>query len=142
MIPQCLSVACLIGLRPIINKHLLKLINVNSLIVFSGIINFIFILSYILFIERDTIIKDFHKIKNDKIALLLLVFITFCIFIVIDYATFELLKIHKAYLIEAVIAIYPLITMLFGYLILNETVSYIHFLGVIFIITGLVLLIK
>lgn len=142
MIPQCLSVACLIGLRPIINKHLLKIINVNSLIVFSGIINFIFILLYILFIERETIIKDFHKIRNDKTALFLLVFITFCIFIVIDYATFELLKIHKAYLIEAVIAIYPLITMLFGYLILNETVSYIHFLGVIFVITGLALLVR
>jgi drug/metabolite transporter (DMT)-like permease len=141
MIPQCLTVACLIGLRPIINKHLLKLINVNSLIVFSGIINFIFILLYILFIERDNVIKDFHKIRNDKTALFLMVFITFCIFIVIDYATFELLKIHKAYLIESVIAIYPLITMLFGYLILNETVSYTHFLGVIFIITGIILLV-
>jgi len=87
-------------------------------------------------------IKDFHKIRNDKTALFLLVFITFCIFIVIDYTTFELLKIHKAYLIEAVIAVYPLITMLFGYLILNETVSYTHFLGALFIITGIVLLVK
>jgi len=123
-------------------KYLLNIISANSLIVFSGIINFIFILLYILFIESDNMIKDFHKIRNDKTALFLLVFITFCIFIVIDYTTFELLKIHKAYLIEAVIAVYPLITMLFGYLILNETVSYTHFLGALFIITGIVLLVK
>jgi len=142
MIPECLSIACLIGLRPIINKYLLNIINVNSLIVISGIINFIFILLYLLFIEKDTVVKDFNKLlnNNNKIWLYLLIFITFAIFILIDYITFKLLKNNKAYLIESIIAIYPLITILFGYIILNESISYKHFLGVLFIIFGIVLL--
>ena len=142
MIPECLSIACLIGLRPIINKYLLNIINVNSLIVISGIINFIFILLYLLFIEKDTVVKDFNKLlnNNNKIWLYLLIFITFAIFILIDYITFKLLKNNKAYLIESIIAIYPLITILFGYIILNESISYKHFLGVLFVIFGIVLL--
>lgn len=140
MIPECLSIACLFGLRPIINKHLLKIIDTTSLIVFSGIINFIFILLYLLFIEKDKIIQDYNKISNDKMAISLLIFITFTIFFVIDYLAFELLKKHKAYLIEAIIAIYPLITVVLGVWFLDENVSYAHVLGIIFIITGIIIL--
>lgn len=138
MIPECLCIASLIGIKPIIMKHLLNIISVKSLIVFAGVINFIFILLYVLFIDRDDILNDLFKIKNDKTAIVLLVFVTFCVFIVIEYATFNLYKMHKAYLIEAVISIYPLITIFFGYVILSEGFSYAHFIGLMLIILGIV----
>ena len=142
MIPQCLSIACLIGLRPIVNKHLLKIVETNSLIVISGIINFIFILLYLLFIEKDKVIQDFHKISKDKTAMALLIFITFTIFIVIDYLAYELFKKHKVYVVESIIAIYPLITIAIGIFILDEHITYMHLLGIIFIITGVIILVQ
>ena len=70
-------------------------------------------------------------------ALLITALLTF---VVANYFYLGALRDNKTYLVTAVVASYPMITALFGYLFLNEAMTAGHLLGIVAIVFGIVML--
>ncbi len=140
MLLECLFVTAIFGLAPVINKYMLKFVNINSIVIFTGICYFILSLFYFSITNKTTVIKDF-TIMNQNIHLYILLFIfTLLVFIIGNYYYLTVIKDNKTYLVAAIVASYPLMTALFGYLFLNEIPTFKNIIGVLAIIFGLTLL--
>jgi len=86
---------------------------------------------------RDNI-ADLHKLPINIYGLIGLS--TLLIFIIANYLYLSAIKTNKAYLVTAIIASYPIITAIIGYLILGEKVEMQHIIGIFLIIGGILML--
>ena len=84
--------------------------------------------------------KDIETVKNSPTLIVLLALTSFLIYIVANFFYMYVIKHHKTYLVTAIIASYPIVTVILGYLLFNEDITLTHMLGVFFVIGGIVLL--
>ena len=140
MIQETLITLLLFAISPVVNKYLLQFISVKSLVLLTGMA-YILTSSLLLFLFYDNEIeKDIlHLFKNGKYLWLILLILPL-MHIITHYFYFSLIRDYKTYFVTALVASYPLLTALFGYLVLNETISLIHVIGILFIVTGVSLL--
>ena len=122
------------------NKYMLEFVNVNSIVIFTGICYFILSLGYLLITNKTVVSKDFG-IMNKNIHLYGVLFLfTLLVFIIGNYYYLTVIKDNKTYLVAAIVASYPLVSAFFGYLFLNEIPTLKNIIGVIAIIFGLTML--
>ena len=140
MILECLSVATIYGITPLMEKHIIKFIEVESFIILSGLIVFLCCAIYWFFFDKNRLWKDIQTIKNDPILILFVFLTAILVFIIASFIQKRVMKNNKAYLVTSMIATYPIITVILGYLLLNEEITLSHMLGVLLIISGVVLL--
>jgi len=140
MILECLAVSTIYGITPLMEKYIIKFIEIESFIILSGLIIFMVCATYWFFFHKKKLWKDIQTIKNYPILFLLLFTTTILIYIVANFLYMSVIKHNKTYLGTSMIATYPIITVLLGYLLYNEDISLTHILGVFFIIGGVVLL--
>ena len=60
--------------------------------------------------------------------------------IITYYLYNKLLQTNKAYLVAAITSVYPVIAVILGYLVLNETITFPHIIGVFMCIFGVFIL--
>lgn len=140
MLLQCLLVALIFGVVPVIHKYLLSSIQVESLLVVSGIVYFAAIVLYALFAnQNEALATDFRiMLENPRVAALVVVS-AFLILIVANYLYLCVLQNNKTHLVTAVVASYPLVTAVVSYMFLNEVITAPHALGILAIVGGVFL---
>jgi drug/metabolite transporter (DMT)-like permease len=132
---ECLIVSLIFGITPIMTKYILGFISIETYLFLMSVWTVIF--GIVFFLTNEAICTRDIKQMNQQPYLHGIVFIiSAMIFIVADYFYFKLLTNNKAYLVTAIVAAYPLFTALFGNLLMNESITYSHLLGIFLIVCG------
>jgi uncharacterized membrane protein len=126
------------GVVPVLHKNILKEISGPSLMIISGVIYTIGIFIIAIF-HSKALEKDFQKIRMQYIFMITLT--TILGMIISNYIYFRVLEKEKSYIVSALIATSPLITLFIAVIVFNEEVSLKHLIGVLSIILGIYLLV-
>jgi drug/metabolite transporter (DMT)-like permease len=141
MILDCLPILSAYGVTPLLHKHILGHISAEGVIFTSSIFYFVMVLVLYFAFFRDRIDSDL-SIMNKKPYLYGLVALYGAILLFIcEYLYFKVLHKHKASMVTAIVAAYPLVTLILAFLLFQEKLEYIHILGVIFVITGVIMIV-
>lgn len=140
MIQETIITLILFAINPVINKYMLQFISVKSLVLITGLA-YIFVSSILmLFLYDKEIQKDFDTLFQKGKYLWLIMLALPILHVITHYFYFSLVRDYKTYFVTALIASYPLLTALFGYLVLNETITIMHIVAIILIISGVSIL--
>lgn len=139
MLLSCLPILSVYGFTPLLHKHILEHISVESHILFSTMFYFTLVIFGYIFFFQDSVKKDFSIIlKKPYLIGLIFIYVAALLFIG-DYLYFKVLHNHKAYLITAVLAAYPLITLAISYWFFEEKIELTHIVGTLLIVGGIIL---
>ena len=136
MLIECLLITIISGVLPLVDKYVLNLICEETLLLLTIIITFITAIIYFSLFYKDKIYNDLIFLKNNKYLYLILLLSSLTFFFFVNIRYVKLLKNNSPYLIIPIMSIYPLFTVLAGYLLYKHTITYIQFMGIIFIIIG------
>lgn len=132
-----LVIAFLYGIIPSIIKYILRDINIVTLLLCEaiGVFTFTGMLS---FYHIENISKDLNNIRFESIySIILLSFILF----IANGLLYTVLYKHESYLVNAVISCSPIFALFVSWFIIKESVSWIHVIGILFIVAGVWLII-
>jgi drug/metabolite transporter (DMT)-like permease len=128
------------GISPIFEKYLLRKINILSFIILGSGIQFIAALFLMLYYDNNLIIKDTEILLNDSNIIISIFLITILLFIS-KYVYLYIVNHDKSIALVAILtSLYPVLTLIFGYLYLNETITIEEFAGFILILFGILLI--
>ena len=127
------------GTRPVLYKYIVPYINVESMILISGVFYLILAIFYVYFTKPTKLIQDI-RIMNKTPSLYAWLFLTALLGLVATHFYLDLLKDSSAFLLTAVLSAYPLVTALAAYLFLNEVITRKQFVGMLVIIAGVMIL--
>ena len=128
------------GISPIFEKYLLRKINILSFIILGSGIQFIAALFLMLYYYNNLIIKDTEILLNDSNIIISIFLITILLFIS-KYVYLYIVNHDKSIALVAILtSLYPVLTLIFGYLYLNETITIEEFAGFILILFGILLI--
>jgi len=136
---ECITVLFIFGLTPLLNKHILNHISVETFILFSASITFLFIISFFAFFQ-DKLRTDLITFSKNPHLYGYIILTTLLVFVVAEYLYLYSIKKYDAHIIVPIIASYPLITVLYSYFFTKESITYFHAIGSVFVVTGIVLL--
>ena len=139
MLFQCFLVSCIYGLCPILHKHTVGFISMETLIVLLNTCYFMITLPF-MFYFRDKVMNDVSILLENKHLFFVIALSATLMFMFGDYIYIGLLEQHKSYLVTSIVATYPLITVLLGYYIFNEQFKTEHLSGILLIILGVIML--
>jgi transporter family protein len=140
MIESGLPVLFTYGITPLLNKHVLEHISVEGFIFSSSIIYFIAsIVIYFIFF-RNSFSADFSVLYSKPYLYLLIALYAFSILFITEYLYFKVLRKNKAYLLTALLASYPLVTVALSYLFFKESIEFTHIIGCVLVVMGVILL--
>jgi drug/metabolite transporter (DMT)-like permease len=127
------------GTRPVLYKYIVPYINVESMILISGVFYLILAIFYVYFTKPTKLIQDI-RIMNKTPSLYAWLFLTALLGLVATHFYLDLLKDSSAFLLTAVLSAYPLVTALAAYLFLNEVITRKQLIGAVIIIAGVMML--
>lgn len=139
MLLSCLPILSVFGSTPLLHKHILEHISAESHIFFSTMFYFLLmIIGYILFFQ-DSVKRDFSiLLKKPYLFGLIFVYAAALLFVG-EYLYYKVLHDHKTYLITAILATYPIITLAISYWFFEEKIELTHIVGSLLIVGGLIL---
>jgi len=123
------------GLSPVIQKHLLQKFDKRSLMLFYSSTNVLFV-TVLLSVYNNKLYADIKSVNTYDI-LMISTYTFFTIFLA-KLLFLEVLKYNNAHEVAAIEGIYPFFTLLLAYLFLKEKITIFGFLGVLFIVLGVV----
>ena len=127
------------GTRPVLYKYIVPYIQVESMILISGVFYLILAIFYVYFTKPTKLIQDIrtmNKIPSLHVAL----WFTALLGLIATHFYLDLLKDSSAFLLTAILSAYPLVTAAVGYLFLNEVITRKQLIGMLVIIVGVVIL--
>jgi len=127
------------GTRPVLYKYIVPYINVESMILISGVFYLILAIFYVYLTKPTKLIQDI-RIMNKNPNLYLWLWLISLLGLIATHFYLDLLKDSSAFLLTAVLSSYPLVTAATGYLFLNEVITRKQLIGVIVIIVGVMIL--
>ena len=127
------------GTRPVLYKYIVPYIQVESMILISGMFYFILAIFYVYFTKPSKLIQDI-RIMNKMPSLYVWLWLTALLGLIATHFYLDLLKDSSAFLLTAVLSAYPLVTAAAGYLFLNEVITRKQFIGMVIIIAGVILM--
>ena len=139
MLLNCLPILSVYGFTPLLHKHILEHISAESHILFSTIFYFTLVILVYIFFFQDSVKKDFLIILKKPYLLGLIFIYAAALLFVGEYLYFKVLHDHKAYVITAVLAAYPLITLAISYWFFEEKIELAHIVGTLLIVGGIIL---
>jgi hypothetical protein len=128
------------GITPLLNKHILEHISVEGYILFSTIVYFFAAVAVYLLFFKHTFKADFFALNSKPYLYGLIVVYAFSILFVTEYLYFKVLRNNKAYLLTALLASYPLVTIGLSYLFFKEAIEFVHIIGAVLIVMGVILI--
>ena len=127
------------GTRPVLYKYIVPYIQVESMILISGVFYLILAIFYVYFTKPTKLIQDIRTM-NKTPSLHLALWSTALLGLIATHFYLDLLKDSTAFLLTAVLSAYPLVTAALGYLFLNEVITRKQLIGMLVIIVGVVIL--
>jgi len=127
------------GTRPILYKYILPYIQVESIVLISGLFYLVLAVFYILFTKPSKLLHDV-RIMNKNPKLYIWLWLTALLGLIATHFYLDLLKDSSAFLVTAMLSAYPLVTAAAGYLFLNEVITRKQLIGIIVIIAGVMIL--
>jgi len=129
MIYNCLTVACIFGICPLIEKYILSYINIESFITICATFFFIIVIIYTLFsnntnLRNDLVIMNQHH----HIYALILIFVLLFYFAA-HYIYLHVLHKHKPTHVTMIIATFPIITAIIAFLFLDEDITFLQMIS-------------
>lgn len=127
------------GTRPVLYKYIVPYIQVESMILISGVFYLILAIFYVYFTKPTKLIQDI-RLMNKTPSLHLALWSTALLGLIATHFYLDLLKDSSAFLLTAVLSAYPLVTAVVGYLFLNEVITRKQLIGMLVIIAGVMIL--
>ena len=127
------------GTRPVLYKYIVPYIQVESMILISGVFYLILAIFYVYFTNPTKIIQDIRTM-NKTPSLHVALWLSALLGLIATHFYLDLLKDSSAFLLTAVLSAYPLVTAAAGYLFLNEVITRKQLIGMLVIITGVMIL--
>ena len=127
------------GTRPVLYKYIVPYIQVESMILISGVFYLILAIFYVYFTKPSKLIQDVRTM-NKTPSLHLALWSTALLGLIATHFYLDLLKDSSAFLLTAVLSAYPLVTAVVGYLFLNEVITRKQLIGMLVIIVGVMIL--
>ena len=139
MLLSCLPILSVFGSTPLLHKHILEHISPESHIFFSTMFYFfLMIVGYILFFQ-DSVKRDLSILLKKPYLFGLIFIYAAALLFVGEYLYYKVLHDHKTYLITAILATYPIITLAISYWFFEEKIELTHIVGSLLIVGGLIL---
>jgi drug/metabolite transporter (DMT)-like permease len=136
---QYIFIFLIFGTRPVLYKYIVPYIQVESMILISGVFYLTLAIFYVYFTKPTKLIQDIRTM-NKRPSLYLALWMTALLGLIATHFYLDLLKDSSAFLLTAVLSAYPLVTAAAGYLFLNEVITRKQLIGMLVIIVGLVIL--
>ena len=136
---QYILIFLIYGTRPVLYKYIVPYIQVESMILISGVFYLILALFYVYITKPAKIIQDIRTMNRTP-SLHLALWSTALLGLIATHFYLDLLKDTSAFLLTAVLSAYPLVTAAAGYLFLNEVITRRQFVGMLVIIAGVMIL--
>ena len=136
---QYIFIFLIFGTRPVLYKYIVPYIQVESMILISGVFYLTLAIFYVYFTKPTKLIQDIRTM-NKSPSLYLALWMTALLGLIATHFYLDLLKDSSAFLLTAVLSAYPLVTAAAGYLFLNEVITLKQFVGMLVIITGVMIL--
>lgn len=140
MLFNCFIIALIFGVTPIFEKHILSFIRTDSYIILNGFLVFLLSIFYYLFLYNHNILDEIIILNKNREVVALMILTVCLVYLLGNYLFFHTISLHKTHVVTALVATYPIITLLIAYLFLNEDITFYHSLGVFFIVGGVVLI--
>jgi len=140
MLESGIPVLLTYGITPLLNKHILEHISVEGYIFMSSLLYFLTAVIIYLIFFRNTFNNDFSVLKSKPYLAGLIMLYSFSILFVTEYLYFKVLRNNKAYLLTALLASYPLVTIGLSYLFFKEAIEFAHIIGAVLIIMGVIII--
>jgi drug/metabolite transporter (DMT)-like permease len=140
MIIETLITLVLFAVNPVINKYMLRYISVKGLVLITGLAYMVVTPIMVALLYDKELNTDFATLYQKGKYLLPILLAFPLIHLITHYFYFSLIRDNKTYFVTALVASYPLLTALFGYLALNETITLIHIFAIGLIVSGVTIL--
>ena len=136
---QYILIFLIFGTRPVLYKYIVPYIQVESMILISGLFYLILAIFYVYFTKPTKLIQDIRTM-NKTPSLHVALWSTALLGLIATHFYLDLLKDSTAFLLTAILSAYPLVTAAAGYLFLNEVITRKQLIGMLVIIVGIVIL--
>jgi len=136
---QYIFIFLIFGTRPVLYKYIVPYIQVESMILISGLFYLILAIFYVYFTKPTKLIQDIRTM-NKTPSLYIALWLTALLGLIATHFYLDLLKDSSAFLLTAVLSSYPLVTAATGYLFLNEVITRKQLIGMLVIIAGVMIL--
>lgn len=136
---QYILIFLIFGTRPVLYKYIVPYIQVESIILISGLFYLVLAVFYIYFTKPTKLLQDV-RIMNKNPNLYIWLWFTALLGLIATHFYLDLLKGSSAFFVTAVLSAYPLVTAAAGYLFLNEVITRQQLIGMVVIIAGVMLM--
>lgn len=129
-------IAIIWGLTPIVYKSIYHEVSYQCILFISAIIYFFFVMAYTYVYEYTKVKKDLLLLSSKHIFTISITsFVGIFLANLLYYKAIE--QTHNLNIVILITALYPMITLIFAYFILGETLSTQSLIGYAFILTGM-----
>jgi len=136
---QYILIFLIYGTRPVLYKYIVPYIQVESMILISGVFYLILAIFYVYLTKPTKLIQDIRTMNRTP-SLHLALWSTALLGLIATHFYLDLLKDSSAFLVTAMLSAYPLVTAAAGYLFLNEVITRKQLIGMFVIVTGVMML--
>ena len=136
---QYILIFLIYGTRPVLYKYIVPYIQVESMILISGVFYLILAIFYVYLTKPTKLIQDIRTMNRTP-SLHLALWSTALLGLIATHFYLNLLKNTSAFLLTAVLSAYPIVTAVAAYLFLNEVITRKQFIGMLVIIVGVMIL--
>jgi drug/metabolite transporter (DMT)-like permease len=137
MIINGLVVAGILGICPLMEKHILGYIETESFLVLCASLFFVITAVYVYVHHSDGFMRDVKTIhKNGHLFPMILVFVVL-FYGVAHYMYLQMINDHGHSRVMSLISLYPFITVVLAFLFLDDTISFTQLVGGIVTMTGI-----
>lgn len=125
------------GIAPIFDKYILQYIDILTLMLFVSLIHFLILLGIVLNSSNGGFIQDCTTIMNNKYIILVIVFAT-SMLLMANYGYLYAINNDKKVAIATLLtSLYPIVTLILGYLVLSESLTLLEAMGFVLIFSGI-----
>jgi drug/metabolite transporter (DMT)-like permease len=134
-----LIIAFLLGVQPVVHKHLLSKYNAITIMIVTVIVYF-FLVAIVSIIQRKDIRRDMQRMPIHDL-LILVALAVFTVFVV-NMLYYYVLKDHSPPVVSSLIYAAPFFTLVFSYLFLKERLNMYGVAGIIVMVIGILLIMQ
>jgi len=125
------------GIAPLFDKYILQYIDILTLMLFVSLIHFLILLGIVLNSSNGGFIQDCTTIMNNKYIILVIIFAT-SMLLMANYGYLYAINNDKKVAIATLLtSLYPIVTLILGYLVLSESLTLLEAMGFVLIFSGI-----
>ena len=140
MLVNCLVVSCIFGICPLIEKHVLKYIEIESFLILCAFFFFLLALLYTFLVHQPKLIKDLDNLNNHTHIYGYILLFVMLFYVSAGYIYLHMLHQHSMTHVTMIVATFPIITAIIAFLFFDEDITAIQMIGALVAVVGIALL--